>query len=384
MAATVRGQTVNCCAGCFSDQVLIEHINDEGELGDCDFCGDKDIPVVEAADLWDLFEPLVRLYEEVSPDNVPSYLMDEYGETIDTLIHHEWGVFSDAVCDRTHDLMAAIIPEARHKDDIGAFPDVYELYIPYEQCWWYRSPDDYWGEFVNHIKTERRFVMSKTGAFDEPVFDPREWVPEVVQSVEKQLLSGEIIWRARRADEIGVNADPEKSPSEDDLGPPPPGKARAGRANAEGISVFYGAMDAYTAAVEVRPALGQQVWVAQWTLRQDASLVDLTKTAPLGSPFGTTDYHLKDRIEKQMFCRQLSAALSLPINPNEEQLAYIPTQYVVEVIRDAGYDGVLYMSVQDPNGTNIVLFDKDVLDPPGAKLLTTATQLSVDFGPPLT
>jgi len=51
-----------------------------------------------------------------------------------------------------------------------------------------------------------------------------------------------------------------------EIGPPPPARAMAGRMNARGIAVFYGALDAATAVAEVRPPSGSKVLVGRFEI----------------------------------------------------------------------------------------------------------------------
>ena len=48
---------MNCCANCFSDEQIKKIIVDNGHIGDCDFCGEKQVPVcsVEKMNGEDLF-----------------------------------------------------------------------------------------------------------------------------------------------------------------------------------------------------------------------------------------------------------------------------------------------------------------------------------------
>jgi hypothetical protein len=53
----------------------------------------------------------------------------------------------------------------------------------------------------------------------------------------------------------------------------------------------------------------------------------------------------------------LGEALAKPIHPEDSAVEYIPTQYLAEVIKSAGYDGICYPSALNPKGSNVVIFD---------------------------
>ena len=63
------------------------------------------------------------------------------------------------------------------------------------------------------------------------------------------------------------------------LGSPPSQLAKAGRMNAQGISVFYGAKDPSVALAEVRPPVGSKVAVARFEIILPLNLLDLTSLA---------------------------------------------------------------------------------------------------------
>src|SRR3954470_5589142 len=60
-----------------------------------------------------------------------------------------------------------------------------------------------------------------------------------------------------------------------EVGPPPPARAMAGRMNARGISVFYGALEAATAVAEVRPPVGSKVLVVRFEILRPVRLLDV-------------------------------------------------------------------------------------------------------------
>ncbi len=189
------------------------------------------------------------------------------------------------------------------------------------------------------------------------------------------------VWRARLWDDPLVEPDARKPPCAKWLGAPGPENAVAGRANSVGIPVFYGAMSEGTAKREVRPAVGAHVWVAEWRPRAPGKVAKLSNVPYLRSPFGLGD--IAAELEKRSFLRAVSSALSVPVSPHEERFRYVPTQYVVEVIKDAGYDGVAYASSQDPNGRNIVLFDPSCLRCTSNRRLVKAESVCYRFSEPL-
>ena len=373
---------VQCCIECFTDETIREHIAEYGAPGDCDFCGSEGVTTLEARELRDLFKPVIDLYEEVTPPIAMGEEAWEIGEPLADLINYEWGVFSDLACDRRQDILEDMCRMTHPKHDDGI--PVEGMLVRFDQIPWYTSPEAYWSRFVRHVTQERRYVLQTHDGpldHDTPVMDPREWLPETVGLVRRVLSPGTPIWRARIAEHPVPESGPDTPPSVDWLGAPPPDRATAGRANPSGIPSFYAALHPHTAAAEKRPALGQSVWVAQWTLPAGAAVADLTEDPPVGSPFGQES--LRWEIESRWFLREVSARLALPIAPHEEEVQYVPTQYVAEVIRDAGLQGIIYKSVQDPRGANIVLFDPKLPLCPSNIQLCKADGIAYQFKPPL-
>ena len=54
--------------------------------------------------------------------------------------------------------------------------------------------------------------------------------------------------------------------------------------------------------------------------------------------------------------RRFAEELSRPIDPNQAEIDYLPTQYLTEIVMKCGFDAVLYPSSLGP-GKNIAIFD---------------------------
>ncbi|GEM_PF-7058086 len=61
-----------CCAKCFTSTYLKKHINSHGIHGNCDFCGSKNVTCIEPFNLYDLFLPLLDLFQEAKYPTMPS------------------------------------------------------------------------------------------------------------------------------------------------------------------------------------------------------------------------------------------------------------------------------------------------------------------------
>lgn len=146
------------------------------------------------------------------------------------------------------------------------------------------------------------------------------------------------------------------------IGTPPSSLANAGRMNAKGISVFYGANDPNVALAEVRPPVGSKVVVGCFEIVRQIRLLDLTaleKVATKGSIF---DPIYSRRLERAMFLRSLSKRITKPVMPDDEAFDYLITQAIADFLANeskANVDGIVFPSVQAAGvALNVVLFNK--------------------------
>ena len=147
------------------------------------------------------------------------------------------------------------------------------------------------------------------------------------------------------------------------IGPPPAALARAGRMNAHGISVFYGATDSKIAIGEVRPPVGSRVIVGQFTLLRKIRLLDVTALRSVYVEGSVFDPSYIRTLELAKFLERLSERIARPVMPDDEPLEYLITQVIADYLAarrsDPELDGILYPSVQDSaDGVNVMLFHK--------------------------
>lgn len=143
------------------------------------------------------------------------------------------------------------------------------------------------------------------------------------------------------------------------IGSPPPRLARAERMNAQGISVFYGAIDKDTAIAEVRPPVGSRVIVARFDITRPLRLLDLTAVNDVYEEGSIFDSSLIERLHRADFLRSLGQRMTRSVMPDDEGLDYLPTQAVSDFLattNDPLLDGIIFKSAQVENGYNVVLF----------------------------
>jgi hypothetical protein len=171
------------------------------------------------------------------------------------------------------------------------------------------------------------------------------------------------------------------SRSDQHIGPPPPVHASAGRMNAKGISVFYGANDSTVALAEVRPPVGSQVVVARFVIIRPIRLLDLTALGDVITNGSIFDPVFNHQLGRAMFLRSLSERMTKPVMPDNEAFDYLATQAIADFLANEpaiNIDGIIFPSVQVAGkALNIVLFNK------AAKVvkaeLPTGTEVSVSL-----
>lgn len=184
-------------------------------------------------------------------------------------------------------------------------------------------------------------------------------------SLQTIIPAGTAVYRARMHE--GLNAE---HATIDQIMPPPPVIARAGRMNPAGIPRFYAAREVETALAEVfghSPACRYAVY-GTFVADADIAVLDLT-----GAPY-PIDYLTGDcaEITQTEFLNRFADSISRPVDPatDPQDLNYLSTQYLVEAIqRSTGamtmipgidVDGIAYPSAVYPNGRNVVLFEDRV------------------------
>ena len=149
---------------------------------------------------------------------------------------------------------------------------------------------------------------------------------------------------------------------------PPKGKAPEGRINPEMISYLYLAEDAQTCVYEVRPIIGQNVSVATFVTQKKLRIYNLAYKFP-------NDYPNEEKLNISLFeyvCQQFSKPYT------GKPLQYLPTQFLSEIIKNMGFDGLRFNSSLNQGGYNIVLFNNEFCKPVSSDFVRIdATNLTI-------
>ena len=191
----------------------------------------------------------------------------------------------------------------------------------------------YWDKLKKELKHENRFF---------PYFDINNDILEILKYRNHKLQSGDVLFRARMGEQV-----------EEDMLAPPSKIAKSGRANPNGISYLYCAVDKETCIAEIRPWKGSKITVASVEINKELKLVDLSSNK--FSPLIFEDYN--DILAMDALISRFAKELSTPVDPSNSEIDYLPTQYITELIKVRGYDGIYFKSALGP-AYNIVIFDE--------------------------
>jgi len=308
-----------CCSNCFSDAFLESVIvQNSKKTGNCDFCDAKNIILIHAEELNDYFQPLFDLYE----------VTKNGGKSISTLLKNDWKLFIYIDENKTVKLLESIFN------------------LELNQLFTTKKNNDEtkilnWQGFKKELKHFNRYFPQKA-----PSYEHLNGLLQFITLPTKEVPT--YLFRAR------VNIDTSKIDIKN-MGKPPEKKSTAGRANPIGIPYLYTASNSQTAIAEIRPDKGDTITVAKFEVNDTLSLADLRNPRQSISPFALDENGLNQIFADLDYLCHLGDELSKPILPREANLEYLSSQYLCELIKHCGFDGVVYKSSVG-DGDNYAIF----------------------------
>lgn len=314
-----------CCPECFGDRGLRRDIipSLSPSIGDCSYCGTRGVNLVDPIALRDVFALLISVYEP-----------DPAGRSLVEWLKADWNLFSHAAMDIAHakELLSEILDDG----DI--------VRKPFSPSATYQSEAlASWETLRDELMYKNRYFLDnppKTDRLEEllvhlPADDmPTRWY-------RARILTGDVAYPI------------------DQMGAPPARLASHGRANPAGIPYLYLGSLPDTAAAEVRPHTGEVACVAEFTVTPPLRAIDLRNPRGLVSPFVLGSAAEIGMLRADIpFLERLGEELTRPVLPRSAAIDYIPSQYLCEFIKKAGYDGVVYRSAVS-DGINLALFNPE-------------------------
>lgn len=361
------------CCQCVGEAYLSREIEHEGAEAECSYCGETErcISVEELSDRVETaFEDhYTRTSDQpdswqqsMLSDRESDYMWFRDGEPVLDAIEAAAEMPAEAAADvqAVLDDRHADIEAAKMGDETEFSSEThYEEKGASDRAW-----QEEWRTFEESLKTEARFFSRTAAAHLATVFGKIDKLktkggrPLIVQAGPKRALNH--LYRARvfQADDKLEEA---LCRPDLHLGSPPARLAAAGRMNARGISVFYGATAARAAIAEVRPPVGSKVAVARFSIVRPLRLLDLTALGNAWDGGSIFDPSLKDRQERVAFLWSLGDRMTRPVMPDDEAFNYLSTQAIADFLateNEPQLDGIVFRSVQANAGRNVVLFHK--------------------------
>jgi hypothetical protein len=388
------------CCGCVGEAYLTAEMAKHGKRRKCSYCG----KTRKGYSIGELSERIDKVFQEHycrTSDQPDDW---EYTMLRDKESSYEWDRHGEPVVDAI--MNAADMPEAAANDIQRVLADHYDDFDAaamgeetefagdsyYEEK---GTSDDSWQEewqsFERSLKTEARFFSRVAAQHLATVFEHIETLK--TQDGRSLVIDAgpgtnfAALYRARAFQSVDKLVEAMRRPDQH-LGSPPPALANAGRMNARGISVFYGANDPNVALAEVRPPVGSRVAVARFEIIRPIRLLDLTAFRRVVSYGSVFDPGLASRLERAMFLRSLGERMAQPVMPDDEAFEYLPTQAVADFLATesvAPVDGIIFDSVQaGGKALNVVLFQKaarvELLDIPKGTEIHASVGSTTDEG----
>lgn len=258
-----------------------------------------------------------------------------------------------------------------------------------------RGPDDAayqksWRKFQKSLQTEARLFNRTAQEALDSIFEGLDGHSTcdgqkvIVEAGPKKKIAA--LYRARVFQANDKLEEAIKRPDLE-LGPPPQRAASAGRMNARGIAIFYGAAEAHAALAETRPPVGSRVLVGRFDIIRPVRLLDLEAMRSIAIEGSIFDENHLPQLQKAKFLGTLSNRMSRPVMPDDEPFDYLVTQAIADYLAgrtEPAIDGIIYGSVQSGSGTNVALFHKSArvkaLDIPAGTEISASLYESTDEG----
>ncbi|MCK9224676.1 MAG: RES family NAD+ phosphorylase [Candidatus Muirbacterium halophilum] len=332
---------MNFCINCFKDNEIIEIIKGLKKKGDCDFCDKKDIEICEIKDskiISDMLGEVIDVYSHSS--FLPETFPNEKKNLIKNFFYNDWNIFN-LKTDAIYKILIEICKEKYEKN-----PELFNESVGIKEIF----DDEYlnensilkehkWKNFSKEIKCNNRFHTNYVN---------KDTLKAFLFFFEQTYEKDKFFYRAR----ISPN---ERGYKAKEMGAPPQNLARAGRANAEGISCLYLASDGDTAIKEVRTGLYDYVSVGKFVLLKEAKIISLVDIEKI-SPFIFQTIELTQYAVNIEHLKKISSEIATPLRRNDSSIDYLPIQYICDFIKSLGYNGIEYKSTMNKKGKNFVAF----------------------------
>lgn len=348
---------MHLCSDCAVDPFLKSSIEARGEPGCCSGCETNQRSTFDVRTFADYLAPIITSHFVPWPA-----VYDRYEHLGLTLVD----VVRTIAREEPEELIEAIAADL--VSHLGEAEGLFEECLTYRQ----RPRPLYqsismWTNVSFSIKNKQRYFSHDALTLFDRLFEnvetmsavgrPPHYFPEV--TVVCNMQKGRSIFRARKLPAHIHSVEAYVADPLTEIGAPPARCATAGRMNATGVCLFYGAEDQHTCFAEVRPSIGERVVIGRFQALRDLRILDFSKLRNvfLSAP-SLLDPQYSEKVRIQTLLEELSTQIALPVLVGQED-DYLITQAMAEYlahVRKPPFDGIIFESVQRAGGRNIVLF----------------------------
>jgi hypothetical protein len=350
------------CYECFDDEHLRDRVRREGIVDECRVC-EEQREGITVGQLGTILEPIMRgclqVGESIRDVTAEGNLYyRQLGDTLAGWVQEILGRYYDF----EGEIVAAVVAadDYNPRDGGGPFWDDTQNYERVGHL--AGEYHERWKEILADVRHRRRFFSEKARLFFAELFTGVEdlYVAGKRRTpVVRHLRAGTRLFRARVVSSDAkfkeMVVDPLKH-----IGPPPAADAKAGRMNADGVSVFYGSLSENTCLAEMRPAIGSDIALIELKTTRQLRVLDFSRLDRARSnknlSFFQPDYFVE--AERRRFLSILHSLIAQPITPGRES-DYLITQTMAEFLSHLAtpaFDGIMFQSAQQRRGINVVLF----------------------------
>lgn len=350
------------CSRCIGEEDLGRYVRDQGERGECTYCGNKRLRIIH-------FDMLMEFLVDC--------ISEEYGEPNNVGVPWDKGWCGDVM--DSYDLLGELSIPIENMD---LQDDIIESLNVQQWCkrdFYNLSPSEAylhgWKSFVHLVKHKSRYSFYR--AEDKREFNSFDEIPpkyfmdslsNVVDSLNlyRDIKVGEKVLRVRIHDKKA------KLNSANEIGSPPVEFAvYPNRMSPSGISMFYGAFDRRTAIAETfkGPNQAKVASVGTFEVTRELVVIDFSKLPPYEGLLSGCE---RDYRHQLSFVYDFLSDFTAPVRKDGlEHIDYVPTQVVSEHFRfihktkeGKKVDGIIYPSSKLHKRNAIVLFcdDKDCVE----------------------
>lgn len=363
------------CYKCIGDLILRKEISKSEKKTQCHYCKktNKSITLDQLANRVD--ETFRSVFTQANQERLTNSFLsdfldqDENPEDFRSLVEERIGIERESLLEDLCKYLLLEKYDGRSPREHGfeeAFYNEeanYIEYIPEKNIY-----QEKWDQFCASLKKENRFINKKAITILDDIFKnlPKlrtKTGDAVIQDFGTNSIDDgynyKYVFRGRVANSLEavkiILAAPVK-----ELSSPPSEKAKTGRMNACGISVFYGTGNTNTCIAELRAPVGSYVVIGKFERIKSVKICNFEFLADVFSEESCFDKNYKDKQDRKVFLKKLMKELTSPAIPGNEEFDYLPTQFISEYLESKySIDGIAFNSTQDINkGENIVFFHK--------------------------